>query len=40
VTGLVGGHNLPGLAGATADGGTWQISDGILRVTPPSLEDV
>jgi hypothetical protein len=34
VTGLVGAHNLPGLAGATADGGTWQISHGILRVTP------
>ena len=26
VTGLVGAHNLPGLSGATADGGTWQIS--------------
>jgi hypothetical protein len=23
--GLVGAHNLPGLAGATADGGTWQV---------------
>jgi len=35
VTGLVGAHNLPGLSGATADGGTWQISHGIVRVTPP-----
>jgi len=40
VTGLVGGHNLPGLSGATADGGTWQISHGILRVTPPPPKDV
>ena len=40
VTGLVGAHNLPGLTGATKDGGTWQISHGIVRVTPPSLEDV
>ena len=39
VTGLVGAHNLPGLAGATKDGGTWQISHGIVRVTPPSPED-
>ena len=39
VTGLVGAHNLPGLTGATADGRTWQVSDGILRVTPPSLDD-
>jgi hypothetical protein len=27
--------NLPGLTGVTKDGGTWQVSDGILRVTPP-----
>ena len=33
VTGLVGAHNLTGLTGATADGGTWQISDGMLQVT-------
>ena len=33
VIGLVGAHNLPGLTGATADGGTWQVSDGILRRT-------
>ena len=39
VIGLVGAHNLPGLTGATADGRTWQVSDGILRVTPPSLDD-
>ena len=29
---LVGGHNVPGLAGATADGGTWQVSNGNLQV--------
>jgi hypothetical protein len=29
---LVGAGNLPGLAGATADGGTWTIRDGQLRV--------
>ncbi len=39
VTGLVGAHNLPGLSGATADGGTWQISHGIVLVTPPFPED-
>ena len=33
VTGLVGAHNLTGLTGATADGGTWQISHGMLQVT-------
>jgi hypothetical protein len=27
-------HNVAGLTGATADGGTWQISDGILRLPP------
>jgi hypothetical protein len=36
VTGLVGAHNLPGLAGATANGGTWQVSDGMLQVVRPS----
>jgi len=33
VIGLVGAHNLPGLTGPTADGGTWQIHDGLLRLT-------
>ena len=33
VIGLVGAHNLSGLSGAAADGGTWQVSDGML---PPS----
>jgi len=32
---LVGAYNLPGLAGATADGGTWQVSDGILQPARP-----
>jgi hypothetical protein len=32
--GLVGAHNLPGLAGATADGGTWQVSHGNLQIAP------
>jgi hypothetical protein len=32
--GLVGAHNLHGLAGATADGGTWTVCDGNLRRTP------
>jgi hypothetical protein len=35
VIGLVGAHNLPGLTGATADGGTWQVSHGTLQATPP-----
>jgi hypothetical protein len=39
VTGLVGAHNLHGLTGATADGRTWQVSHGILQVTPPFLDD-
>ena len=34
VIGLVGVHNLPGLTGATADGGTWQVSHGFLRSAP------
>jgi hypothetical protein len=34
VIGLVGAHNLPGLTGATADGGSWLVSDGLLQVTP------
>jgi hypothetical protein len=29
---LVGAHNLPGLAGATAAGGTWQVSHGKLQI--------
>lgn len=33
--GLVGAHNLPGLAGATGDGGTWQVSHGNLQVAAP-----
>jgi hypothetical protein len=33
VISLVGAHNLPRLTGTTADGGTWQVSDGILRLT-------
>ena len=33
VIGLVGTHALPGLAGATADGSTWQVADGILQMT-------
>ena len=34
VIGLVGAHNLPGLTGATADGGSWLVSDGLLQVAP------
>jgi hypothetical protein len=29
--GLVGACNLPGLTGATADGGTWTVRDGQLQ---------
>lgn len=32
VIGLVGAHNLPGLAGATATGGAWQIRDGCCHM--------
>ena len=32
--GLVGAHNLHGLAGATADGGTWTVRNGNLRLAP------
>jgi hypothetical protein len=32
--GLVGAHNLHGLAGATADGGTWTVCNGNLRPAP------
>jgi hypothetical protein len=31
VIGLVGAHNLPGLAGATVDGSIWQVGKGILQ---------
>ena len=34
--GLVGAHNLPGLTGATADGGTWLVSHGNLHVAVAS----
>jgi hypothetical protein len=30
--GLVGAHNLEGLAGATADGGTWTVCNGNIQV--------
>lgn len=32
--GLVGSHNLHGLAGATADGGTWTVCNGTIHVAP------
>jgi hypothetical protein len=32
--GLVGAHNLQGLAGATADGGTWTVCNGSIQVAP------
>jgi hypothetical protein len=31
---LVGAHNLHGLAGATADGGTWTVCDGGIQAAP------
>jgi hypothetical protein len=31
---LVGAHNLQGLAGATADAGTWKVCNGNIRVAP------
>jgi hypothetical protein len=34
--GLVGAGNLPGLAGATADGGTWTVRDGQLHSAAPA----
>ena len=34
VIGLVGAHNVPGLTGGTADGGSWQVRGGIIQVTP------
>jgi len=36
--GLVGACNLAGLAGATAEGGSWAISHGRLQTTPPPPE--
>jgi hypothetical protein len=33
--GLVGAHNVPGLAGATADGRTWAVRDGQLQTAVP-----
>lgn len=35
---LVGAHNLQGLAGATADGGTWTVCSGNIQVTPHGRE--
>jgi pimeloyl-ACP methyl ester carboxylesterase len=35
-SGLVGAGNLPGLAGATADGGTWTVRDGQLHRAAPA----
>ena len=32
--GLVGAYNLHGFAGATADGGTWTVCDGNIRLAP------
>jgi hypothetical protein len=32
--GLVGAHNLQGLAGATAVGGTWTVCNGTIHVAP------
>jgi len=37
--GLVGAHNLHGLTGATADGGTWTVCHGVIRVAPAE-EDI
>ena len=36
--GLVGAHNLHGLAGATADGGTWTVCNGRIQVAPRDRE--
>lgn len=35
---LVGAHNLPGFAGATADGGTWRVCNGNIQTTPKSRD--
>jgi hypothetical protein len=36
--GLVGAHNLQGLAGATSDGGTWTVCSGSIQVAPRDRE--
>ncbi len=36
--GLVGAHNLQGLAGATADGGAWTVCNGSVQVSPRDRE--
>lgn len=36
--GLVGAVNLPGLTGATRDGGTWEVRDGQLQTAVRSTE--
>ena len=36
--GLVGAHNLEGLAGATADGGTWTVCNGRIQVAPRDMD--
>jgi hypothetical protein len=38
--GLVGAHNLQGLAGATADGGTWTVCNGSIQVAPRDRDTV
>jgi hypothetical protein len=35
---LVGAHNLQGLAGATADGGSWTVCGGNIQVTSQDKE--
>jgi hypothetical protein len=34
--GLVGADHLPGLTGATVDGGTWTVRDGQLHSATPT----
>jgi hypothetical protein len=36
--GLVGAHNLQGLAGAITDGGTWTVCNGSIQVAPRNRE--
>ena len=36
--GLVGAHNLQGLAGATAYGGTWTVRNGSIQASPPDRD--
>jgi len=38
VISLVGAHNLPGLTGPTAAGGTWHITGGLLRLPRHSTQ--